>query len=213
MQSLPHRSFLRWKFCLFWQGCLRTAESPISLLCSLSPTSPLFIFSIYPSLLSPLSPPWYFSSKPSIIVHPSILSLIYSIYYVYLVYRDSLCRAKDPGKALKNSFAALKNSSIASRKVFVFLIHSIFIIYYIYLIYRDSLSWVKNRLAASKKSVVTFKNFFMVLKKSADMLEKIAKSRKKLGRCKKRQKCRSLKNMFKKTCFTAYFLYCWFTGD
>ena len=43
------------------------------------------------------------------------------------------------GGTLKKSFAALKNSSIASRKIFVSLIYSIYTIYYIYLIYRDSL--------------------------------------------------------------------------
>ena len=54
----------------------------------------------------------------------------------------------------------------------------------------------------------------MVLKKSADMLEKIAKSRKKLGRLKKPEKEQKPSKMsesekyVQKTCFTAYFLYC-----
>jgi hypothetical protein len=51
------------------------------------------------------------------------------------------------GGALKNTFAALKNSSIASRKVLVFLIHSIYIIYYIYLIYR-----ARNPIGSIKKA-------------------------------------------------------------
>ena len=62
------------------------------------------------------------------------------------------------GGALKNTFAALKNSSIASRKVFVSL---------------------RNYLSSLKK-------IFIVLKIRADILEKIAKSRKKLVRWKKR---------------------------
>ena len=54
----------------------------------------------------------------------------------------------------------------------------------------------------------------MVLKKSADMLEKIAKSRKKLGRLKKPEKVQKPSKMresekyVQKTCFTAYFLFC-----
>ena len=54
----------------------------------------------------------------------------------------------------------------------------------------------------------------MVLKISADMLEKIAKSRKKIGRLKKPEKVQKASKMWnaekyvQKTCFTAYFLYC-----
>ena len=51
------------------------------------------------------------------------------------------------GGTLKKSFAALKNSSIASRKVFVSLIHSINIIYYIYIIYR-----ARNPVGSIKKA-------------------------------------------------------------
>ena len=51
------------------------------------------------------------------------------------------------GSALKNTFAAHKNSSIASRKIFVSLIHSINIIYYIYIIYR-----ARNPVGSIKKA-------------------------------------------------------------
>ena len=54
----------------------------------------------------------------------------------------------------------------------------------------------------------------MVLKIRADMLEKIAKSRKKCVRWKKPEKeqkpskMRNAEKYVQKTCFTAYFLYC-----
>ena len=54
----------------------------------------------------------------------------------------------------------------------------------------------------------------MVLKIIADMLEKIAKSRKKLVRLKKPEKVQKPSKMsesekyVQKTCFTAYFLFC-----
>ena len=88
MQSLPHRSFLRWKFCLFGQGYLRNSRVPhISIVSTISHiTSLLLLYLSFVSISSLSSLPFMFLFVLRLSFShllSSDFSLFYSIYYIY----------------------------------------------------------------------------------------------------------------------------------